>query len=599
MQVFKDFRINGLHFTYEIDVEGDLLPEVEIKTQVHTDIQNTLLIHLVIGRQGDTAFKLNQVSLRWSVPVTDVHGFVGPGIKPEEIVKLPYWHFEKRSASHTNIPFVALINRNNHNRYSFGLLDQITETVLDVELSEKTQCYHFNWTKPDVPKQTIVTEHWEDTLFVSDANCNWTDVLQSYVKIVDEYWNLSKFPVPDSAYEPVFCTWTAIHHDVSEEWILHNAKIASDLGFKTWITDDGWFTDQGSFADYRYTGDWQSCDTKFSNFREHVKKVQQLGMCYILWVSPFMIGDASQAAQKYSHLLTGKVERLNFSNLSPWHEETKQIIGDLLERLVTDYGLDGFKLDFIDSIKFDAERKMGASNQTLGKAVYTTLESVIEQLRQLKPDILIEFRNTYANLASRHYANIYRSSDVPINFILNRWQVTMLRLLTPDRAIHFDPALWHPEDSDENVAVHLINSIISVPMVSIDLDRYPQNHHQLIRYWIGFYQEHKNSIIHGAFKPEFIFGHVAVIHFIGKDEQIIGLYSDVPLSIEQNALPMWILNASNRPYIELRANDFRGEHLVSTRDKFGNLIKTETVTFPCLCLEVEVGGSLEIVSNTE
>ena len=599
MQVLEDFRVNGLYFTCEFDIDGDLVPEIEIETHTGADTENTSLIYITIGKQGSTPFNLKQISLKWQVPATNIHGFVGPGIKPEETVKLPYWNFEKRSASHTNVPFVALINRNNHNRYAIGLIDQITETILDVELSEQTRSYHFNWYKPAQAIQSITTDCWKETLFISTADCAWTDVLQDYVKAVDELWQVSRFPVPEAAYEPVFCTWTAIHHDVSEEWILHNAEIASNLGFKTWITDDGWFTDQASFADYRYTGDWQSCDTKFTSFREHVKKVQQLGMRYILWVSPFMVGDESVAAQKHHHLLTGKVERLNFSNLSPWHEETSQVIGDLLERLVTDYCLDGFKLDFIDSIKFDAERKMGASGQTLGEAIYFTLETTMERLRKLKPDILIEFRNTYANLASRHYANIYRSSDVPINFILNRWQVTMLRLLTPDRAIHFDPALWHPDDSDENVAVHLINSIISVPMVSIDLDQYPKSHHQLIRYWIGFYQKHKQTIIHGDFEPEFIFGHVAVICFTGEDERIIGLYSDVPVSIEQGVSPLWILNASSRSYIELRSDDFIGDYSVAVRNKFGAIIQTQAIHFPCSRLDVEVGGSIEIVSYKE
>ncbi|KAA3664598.1 MAG: hypothetical protein DWQ04_04915 [Chloroflexi bacterium] len=57
--------------------------------------------------------------------------------------------------------------------------------------------------------------------------------------------------------------------------------------------------------------------------------------------------------------------------------------------------------------------------------------------------------------------------------------------------------LWHPDDTDENVVVHLINCIATVPMVLIDLEQYPQRHLDLIRYWIGFYNRHRLTIIQG------------------------------------------------------------------------------------------------------
>jgi alpha-galactosidase len=589
------FSLEGLHFTCSIDIEGATAPEVRITARPSQDVPDTHLIRIAIGNENAPQFALKRLSLIWDVPATDMHGFIGPGVSPDEMVSLPFWRVRKRAGANTNVPFVALINRNRRNRYAFGLMDQVTETALDAELSELTRSYHFNWHKPAFSDQPIVANHWEETLFVSLTDCPWPEVLRAYVATVDQLWGQAMLPVPEHAFGPVFCTWTAIHHDVTEEWILRNARLAADLGFETWITDDGWFTDRASFADYRYTGDWEPCKPKFPNFRSHVRAVQALGMRYVLWIAPFMVGDESRSAEKYAHLLTGAVPELHFSNLSPWHDETARHIGDVLERLVTDYGLDGLKIDFIDSIRFGTERKPGASDMSLGRALYSTLREVSDRLTSHKPDLLIEFRNSYANLASRRYANIYRSSDVPINFTLNRWQVTMLRLLAPDRAIHFDPALWHPDDSDENVAVHLINAIISVPMVSIELDRYPQNHHRLIRYWIGFYRDHRDTIIHGKFQPEFLFGHVALIRFVNEQERIIGVYSDVPFAIEGGPSPLWVLNASSRPYVEFLPSEFDGTRSVVTRDKFGQAVKLDTVTFPWPRLDVEVGGSLEII----
>ena len=248
-------------------------------------------------------------------------------------------------------------------------------------------------------------------------------------------------PVLEHAFDPVFCTWTAIHHDVSQEWVQRNARLAADLGFGTWLTDDGWFTDKAACADYGHAGDWEPCITKFPDFAGHVRAVQEMGLRYVLWVAPFMIGDESGAAKRYAHL---------------------------------------------------------------------------------------------------------------------------------------------------------INTIVSVPMVSVELDRYPQSHLDLIRTWIGFYLAHRDTIVHGAFAPEFHLGRVPLIRFTGKAERIIGLYDDVAFPLGEGPTPLWILNASPHPFVTLLPDGFAGPHTVITRDKFGNVVAQETVTFPTPRLKVEVGGSLEM-----
>jgi alpha-galactosidase len=230
-----------------------------------------------------------------------------------------------------------------------------------------------------------------------------------------------------------------------------------------------------------------------------------------------------------------------------------------MERLVRDYDLDGLKIDFIDSIQ-----PAGAAAETFGSSLYDVLHEATERARAVRPDLLVEFRNSYANLASRSYGNIYRCSDVPLNYTLNRWQAVMLRLLVPDRAVHLDPALWHPDESDTNVAVHLINVIVSVPMISVELDCYPQTHLDLIRYWIGFYNAHRDTIIHGEFKPVLAPGHVPQIAFNGKRETIIGLYEDVPALFVDQAV-VWILNASTRAYVDFEPSAAAGTRRVITR----------------------------------
>jgi alpha-galactosidase len=589
----KQIQVCGLEFTFAIESSNGSQLDIQLTAEQAASPPDTYLVRFAAQARAGEPFAIRDLSLTWSVPAIDMHGWYAGPPSIEELTKLPYWWIRKQVSANTGFPFIALFHRGGANRFAFGLLDQLTETALDGELVEATRSYNFHWHKP-IGQANLSAQQWQETLFVSAARCPWPDVLRAYVETVDRAWPQPKLPVPDYAYDPVFCTWTAVHHDVSQEWVLRNARLAADLGFGTWLTDDGWFTGQASFADYRYTGDWQPYRPKFPDFAGHVREVQAMGLRYVLWVAPFMVGDASQAARQHAHLLAEVTTPMRFRNLSPRRAETRQVVGDLLERLMHDYALDGLKIDFLDSLALDHLVATDTDYCTLGEGIYDILSAAIDRALATKPGALIEFRNTYTNLASRRYANLYRASDVPLNFALNRWQVTMLRLLVPDRAVHLDPALWHPDDCDENVAVHLINVICSVPMVSIELDRYPQAHLDLLRYWIGFYQAHRDTIIHGQFAPTIRLGHVPLIRFTGATERIIGVYDDLAFAPGAGALPLWILNASTRPCVELHHDDLAGSYTVRTRDKFGHVVGEDIATFPVACLPVEVGGSLEI-----
>jgi alpha-galactosidase len=597
----RTIRVATIEFLFSVETKGDVEPTLRLEAVPVADLADTHLVRLAVEAPDQQSFAITDLSVEWTVPVVDMHGLYFGGNPTTELAHLPFWKRTKQIASNNGFPYISLIHRSGNSRAAFGFFDQLTETMLSAELRESTRCYHFRLQKPsnkDSNGQTIPAHgRWEEVMFVSTAQQWWPEVLKDYVRLVDEETKLPKMPVPEFAYDPVFCTWTAIHHDVSHEWVMRNAPLAAELGFKTWLTDDGWFTGKAKFANYQYVGDWEPFAPKFPDFKAHVNAVQALGFRYVLWIAPFMIGKSSEAAKRYANLLTTGREALEMENLSVWHAETREIIRDLCERLVRDYDLDGLKIDFLDSVPVDSKRIEGADAETLGASFFNTMQAAIEPLIEQNPGFLVEFRNPYANLASRAYGNIYRSSDVPMNFLLNRWQAALLRLLVPDRAVHLDPAIWHPNDSDENVAVHLINLIVSVPMVSVELDEYPKSHLDLIRYWIAFYDAHRDAIVHGDFKPVIRQAHIPAIYFTGKTETIVGLYEDVPISLDGVKDNVWILNASTRPCVDLSTPTIVGTRKTITRDKFGRVVTEQNMEFPAAELAVEVGGSIEIKAS--
>jgi alpha-galactosidase len=578
--------------TFDIRVTDRGGRPVAISTTVEPieRIADTWLVRMTEASADDPPIELDQVSLRWTAPAIDMHGFYGVPPSPEDLARLPFWSFERRSAAHTGAPFFSLFHRNGQNRHAVGLVDQVVDAALHASLSEATRTYSFEWSQPI---RLATGSPWAAALFVSRSARPWPEVLRAYVETVDIESETPRLPVPPGAYDPVFCTWTAVHHDISDEWVVRNAGIAADLGFGTWLTDDGWFNEGGTFADYQLAGDWRPSPQKFPDMAAHVRAVRELGLRYVLWVAPFMVGHASAAANEHRALLEDATEDYGFRNLSPRRAETAPIVEKLLGRLVSELGLDGLKVDFIDMIGTTPDLPPTDRDPTAGVGVYSALTRAIEALARDHPGVLVEVRNTYANLAARRYANLYRASDVPLNFAANRWQVTMLRLLVPDRAVHLDPALWHPGDTDENVAVHLINVISSVPTIGVELERYPKSHLDLIRHWLRFYRDHRDTIVHGTFRPEIRLGQVPVTRFEGPDELIVGLYDDVAVALD-SPLPTWLLNASTQPFVDLLPGTMIGWRQVIRHGRLGEVEGRELIAWPVSRLAVDVGGSLEI-----
>ena len=61
--------------------------------------------------------------------------------------------------------------------------------------------------------------------------------------------------------------------------------------------------------------------------------------------------------------------------------------------------LDGFKIDFIDAIRPESVPAANAGYGSVGRGIYENTNS-----------------NAPCTMASRRYANLYRASDVPLNF---------------------------------------------------------------------------------------------------------------------------------------------------------------------------------------
>ena len=115
--------------------------------------------------------------------------------------------------------------------------------------------------------------------------------------------------------------------------------------------------------------------------------------------------------------------------------------------------------------------------QSLQDAVDIFMTSVINTLREIKPDILIEFRQNYIGPNMRKFGNMFRVGDCPCDYIENRMCLLDLRALMGNSAVHSDMLMWHKDESAEYDALQIIGIIFGVMQYSafeLHLGRIPQ-----------------------------------------------------------------------------------------------------------------------------
>ncbi len=98
---------------------------------------------------------------------------------------------------------------------------------------------------------------------------------------------------------PIVCNnWEATEFDFDEEKILSIAKEAMEVGVELFVLDDGWFGKRNS--DCSGLGDWFVNIEKFpSGIGGLVKKVNELGMKFGIWIEPEMVNKDSMLYEKH------------------------------------------------------------------------------------------------------------------------------------------------------------------------------------------------------------------------------------------------------------------------------------------------------------
>lgn len=340
-------------------------------------------------------------------------------------------------------------------------------------------------------------------------------------------------PTPDFARTPVYSTWYAFTQDVSAEEVAEEAALAAELGFGQLFLDDGWQRG-GHGRGYSGCGDWQPDPAKFPDLKAHVQAVRGLGLRYVAWVAPLLLGERSDAYRLLAGFAPHRDHTLDCRVLDPRHARVRRHVVATCAGLVEEFGLDGLKIDFLDEAMSYAgatdpeatdpavsARALSAPPATdpavstpappgsddgylpdIGAAMAAMLGELRDALRRLRgDDFVIELRQRYTGPAMTAFGNALRATDCPADAVANRIRTLDIALLAPGGAVHSDMIMWDHQAAPQVLARQFHGAWHAVPQISTRLALLPAEHRRTLAFWLSTWRELRPALTGGHLEP--------------------------------------------------------------------------------------------------
>lgn len=526
--------------------------------------------------KADKKMTPKQVKLTFEVPYINAFTVWNPGFKSAKTLS-PDWNpVNNASRSVMDSPVQTLVSKNNENCLTVAVSDLETPINIKFGIKEKDA------------KVKCMIEFF--TMLVSKRDY-YTAVIRIdtrkilyYDSITDvrEWWSsLKKYDnadVPETARMPVYSVWYSFHQEIIPDKVLAQCRIAKQLGCESVIIDDGWQTNDSN-GGYAYCGDWEVWQGKIADMRKFVEDVHKIGMKFILWYSVPFVGRYSKAWRKFRDKLLNYDEDKEWCCLDPRFKEVRDYLTGIYVKAAKEWKLDGFKLDFIDSFILSKQSSSspddGRDYDSLEEAIEALLSEIMTKLREVNPDICIEFRQGYTGPLMQTYGNMLRVGDCPIAAMNNRVGILNLRMLAGKTAVHSDMLMWNEKDSVESAALQFINVLYGVPQISVLLDKIPRDHFDMVKFYLDFWCRNRDILLDGKLKPFNPDANYSIVSAENDKKSIVTAYSNPMFETDNSKKEIVFINGTGAGHLYIKG--ISGVYRYKVYDCMGNII-TETKT---------------------
>lgn len=486
-----------MHFTVNGQNEHS-----DITLTERTDKDGILLLEVGLTM---TAPKVpSPIRIQWEMDNKDIYSVWSPSIGHTRTVGVSWAMRRTHARLASGAPLHQMISKSGQNRLTVAIADTRTPTRISTGICEETArflCEVVLFTDP-----VNALSEYHTTIYIDTLDRPYYESINA----VHRYWKsecgYTPAFVPDTAMRPLYSCWYSFHQNIDVDAIVEQCKLAKKLGMESVIVDDGWQSADSSRG-YAYCGDWEAAPEKVPNMKEFVDRVHETGMKMILWYATPFIGVHSKACARFGDMLLNpsRLNSIGYASLDPRFPEVRQYLTDILVRAVKAWGLDGLKLDFIDGFALSPETPPVDERRdcvSLEDGVERLLSEVVTTLKRHDPAFLIEFRQSYYGPTICKYGNMIRVGDCPNDGLANHVRGVDLRYSVSGVPAHSDMLMWHPDDPVESVAQQLIDALFCVPQISVLLDRIPTEHYKTLAFYLDFWNQNREVLLHGAFSAE-------------------------------------------------------------------------------------------------
>ena len=425
-------------------------------------------------------------------------------------------------------PVLATIGEGERNRETVSVSDPVTPVSIRFCATEFTRSKPLEYAVTMFAQPTDALSSYETELRI-DAR-----PVPYYRAIGEVYgsWKAAGYGIPDppaAAEDPLYSSWYCFMQAPESERLLRELKIASELGFRTVILDDGWQFAGETTNNYSLCGEWQPSPDKFPDFKAFADGVHRLGMKLVVWFAVPFVGTASPLFEKFRDKFLYVMEGIMQAGvLDIRRPEIRAFLIGHYRRFLTEYDIDGYKFDFIDSFQAPPESApfdpAAMDCETVGDAVRTLLTEIEEELGAIKPGLLYEYRQNYVGPAINRFGNMLRVGDCAYDAVTHRVGTVDLRLLHYPVAVHSDMLVWAPEEPVRLCARQLLNILFSVPQISVLLEKSTEEQKELLGAFLAYWTENRPILLHGDFRPECPESNYSVIRAVGEEKEIAVLH---------------------------------------------------------------------------
>ena len=496
--------------------------------------ENIRILHLTAKSVAPSKLAL---TLEWKIPDVGINVCYSPiGCTRRNI--RPDWGGFVGSSAMSSAPVFSDIGYDDTNRLTIACSDAKNSVRIRSGVVEET-AELINTVLINV--DCLVTDY-ECDVRLDTRKIPFYKCVGDVTKWWETYDGYTPIHVPDAARRPLYSAWYSFHRSVNVSKIIEECGFFSKLGCGSVIVDDGWQTAHIGIG-YAYCGDWEPHPSKVTDMKAFVDAIHALGMKFILWYSVPYVGINSKAYERFKDKLLTP-DRTEAFPLDPRYPEVRQYLIDIYRNALIDWGLGGFKLDFIDSFRQSAEVKDGMDYVSVYDAVDRLMKDVVHELTSVNPEILIEFRQSYIGPLMRTFGNMLRSSDCPNDSFTNRLNTLSLRMTSGNTAVHSDMVMWNYDEPVEEAAYQLTNIFFSVPQISVLHDRMPKAHLMMLRNYLEFWTANREVLLDGEMFYKNYASDFSYVSSKKDDTKIGAVYSGKIAYIENPTKKIVIFNAS-------------------------------------------------------